>query len=407
MSLNDFLPFDFFTSEGGGFALAGQAVRKSAATFDFYGNKDTFNAYIIAKVLGDITAEKLASYAGTSVDLSTTDLSEMAIYAVRIDDENSPHAFLPDPCDMMTVQEEGYGANKSLVREHTYMLGTGDLTPGDTIKIKLEKSVAGSYNLRFGTFVMKMGTDISKLGQSAEECVTALDLFDGASDIFNLDPDNLSAGTAAPTPLKTSEAGKDFLIAEEAIRYQVYNDGNGATISSYEQAESPPNPKQRGFPTIGIGHLIYKPGVIDERAKWAPYLGGKKSLTDKQVKDLFDSDLKSRFEVPGRRITKPVTQQMFDALVSLAFNAGPNHPAVRKCVNAINAEDYTAAARAISRGPKTSDGKFNKTLAKRRITETRYFLSGGIPKKGESAGSTTADAAAGVTEEEARALLGV
>lgn len=399
MSLNDFLPFDFFTSEGGGFALAGEAVRKSAATFDFYGNKDTFNAYIIAKVLGDITAQKLASYAGTSVDLSTTDLSEMAIYAVRIDDENSPHAFLPDPCDMMTVQEEGYGANKSLVREHTFMLGTGDLNIGDTIKIKLEKSVAGSYNLRFGTFVMKMGTDISKLGRSAEGCISALELFDGASDIFNLDPDNLRAGIPAPTPLKTSEAGKDFIIAEEAIRYQVYDDDKSQDIiSRYEDAI--------GFPTIGIGHLIYKPGEVDERAKWAPYLGGKKSLTDKQVRDLFTSDL-VKYEAPGKRITKPVTQQMFDALVSLAFNAGPNSSAVRACVNAINNEDYTAAARAISQGPNTSKGKFNKVLAKRRITETRYFLSGGIPKKGESAGSTTADAATSVTEEEARALLGV
>ncbi|MBL18405.1 MAG: hypothetical protein CMC82_01055 [Flavobacteriaceae bacterium] len=405
MSLNDFLPFDFFTSEGGGFSLAGQAVRKSAATFDFYGNKDTFNAYIIAKVLGDITAQKLASYTGTSVDLSTTDLSEMAIYAVRIDDENSPHAFLPDPCDMMTVQEEGYGANKSLVREHTFMLGTGDLNIGDTIKIKLEKSVAGSYNLRFGTFVMKMGTDISKLGRSAEGCVSALELFDGASDIFNLDPDNLRAGIPAPTPLKTSEAGKDFLVGEEARRYQVYNDGGGETISSYEAARKP-IAKKEGFPTIGIGHLIYKEGVVDERAKWAPYLGGKKSLTDKQVQDLFESDL-LKYEAPGKRITKPVTQQMFDALVSLAFNAGPNSSAVRKCVNAINNEDYTGAARAISQGPNTSKGKFNKGLAKRRITETRYFLSGGIPKKGEPAGSTTADAATSVTEEEARALLGV
>jgi len=396
MPLNDFLPFDFFTTEGGGFALAGEAVRKNAATFDFYGNKDVFNAFVLSKVLGDLTAEKLASYAGTSVELGIEDLTEMAIYAVRIDDENSPHAFLPDPCDMMTIQDEGFGPNKSLLREHTFMLGDQDLSPGDTIKIKLEKTVAGSYNLRFGTFVMKMGTDISKLGQNAEDCVSAMELFNGASDIFNLDMDSLPAGVAAPTPLKTSQAGKGFLIGEEARRYQVYNDGGGETISSYEAAFEPIAEKP-GYPTIGIGHLIYREGVVDERAKWAPYLGGKKSLTDKQVQDLFESDL-LKYEAPGKKITKPVTQQMFDALVSLAFNAGPNHPSVRACVNAINNEDYTAAAKAIKSGPRTSKGKFNKGLAKRRIMETRYFLSGGVPKE---------PAPASVTEEEARALLGI
>ena len=375
MSINDYIPFDFFTTEGGGFALAGEAVRKSTATYDFYGNKDTLKGYIINISVSEVTAEKLASYTGTSVDLSKTDLGEIMIYSVRLSCENSPHAFLPEPCDMMTVQSEGYSVAKALTREHTFMLGPTGLEIGAEVLIKLDKTQAGSYNLRFGTFVETYGKDVSKMGGDNEECISAISLFNGASDIFNLDIDSFSEGTAAPTPLKTSEAGKKFLLVEESIRYQVYDDDpDQDIISRYEDALA--------NPTIGIGHLIYKPGVIDERAKWAPYLGGKKSLTDKQVQDLFNSDL-PKYEAPGKRITKPVTQQMFDALVSLAFNAGPNSSAVRKCVNAINNEDYAAAARAISQGPNTSEGKFSKALAKRRITETRYFLSGGAPKKGK------------------------
>ena len=375
MSINDYIPFDFFTTEGGGFALAGEAVRKSTATYDFYGNKDTLKGYIINISVSEVTAEKLASYTGTSVDLSKTDLGEIMIYSVRLSCENSPHAFLPEPCDVLTVDFDGYSVAKALTREHTFMLGPNDLEIGAEVLIKLDKTQAGSYNLRFGTFVETYGKDISKMGGDTEECMSAISLFNGASDIFNLDIDSFSEGTAAPTPLKTSENGRQFLIVEEGVRYQVYDDDKSQDIiSNYEDAI--------GFPTIGVGHLIYRAGVIDERAKWAPYLGGKKSLTDKQVNDLLASDL-IKFEAPGKKITKPVTQQMFDALVSLAYNAGPNSSAVRKCINAINAEDYVAAANAIKSGPITSKGKFNPVLAKRRIEETRLFLSGGTPKKGK------------------------
>ena len=74
MSLNDILPFDLFTSGLGGFELAGSAVRKTAATYDYYGNKDTFNAYVISKLVGNVTPDILATYAGTSVDIESIDL---------------------------------------------------------------------------------------------------------------------------------------------------------------------------------------------------------------------------------------------------------------------------------------------------------------------------------------------
>tara|TARA_R110002012_G_scaffold158347_2_gene319750 strand:- start:905 stop:2032 length:1128 start_codon:yes stop_codon:yes gene_type:complete len=191
MSINDYIPFDFFTTEGGGFALAGEAVRKSTATYDFYGNKDTLKGYIINIVVSEVTAEKLASYTGTSVDLSKTDLGEIMIYAVRLSCENSPHAFLPEPCDVLTVDFDGYSVAKALTREHTFMLGPTGLEIGAEVLIKLDKTQAGSYNLRFGTFVETYGKDISKMGGDAEECISTMDLFnspdiDGARTIGSL-----------------------------------------------------------------------------------------------------------------------------------------------------------------------------------------------------------------------------
>ena len=74
-------------------------------------------------------------------------------------------------------------------------------------------------------------------------------------------------------------AGLDLLIKEEGYRGHVYDDYNGKEIYSYEEAVR--------YPTIGIGHLIYRSGVKDEREKWRPYLKGGKKLTDDTEKE-FD-----------------------------------------------------------------------------------------------------------------------
>ena len=56
--------------------------------------------------------------------------------------------------------------------------------------------------------------------------------------------------------------GIDFLVSEEGFRKHVYDDKNGKEIYAYEDAIR--------YPTIGIGHLIYRSGVKDEREKWRP-----------------------------------------------------------------------------------------------------------------------------------------
>ena len=48
--------------------------------------------------------------------------------------------------------------------------------------------------------------------------------------------------------MRMSDDGIQRLIKSEGVRYQVYDDRGGAIISAYEDA--------RGYPTIGVGHLI-------------------------------------------------------------------------------------------------------------------------------------------------------
>jgi lysozyme len=168
-----------------------------------------------------------------------------------------------------------------------------------------------------------------------------------------------------------SDDGLKQLIRAEGVRYQVYDDRNGQIISSYDQAI--------GFPTIGVGHLIYRPGAVDQRSRFEKYLGGRQSMTEKQVMDLLREDLPKYEDPVSAKIQKPVTPQMFDALVSLAFNAGPNARAVKNAIEAINREDYQGASDAIRNGPQTSDGKLLQGLVKRRNEEADWFLSGGLP----------------------------
>ena len=165
--------------------------------------------------------------------------------------------------------------------------------------------------------------------------------------------------------------GIDFLVSEEGFRKHVYDDKNGKEIYAYEDAIR--------YPTIGIGHLIYRSGVKDEREKWRPYLKGGKQLSKRQAMDLLREDIFNYEDPLNESISGPMTQSMWTALISLAFNAGPNHRSVSKSIDAINRQDYKSAAEAILNGPKTSGGEFLQGLANRRQKEYDLFLRDGYP----------------------------
>lgn len=170
-------------------------------------------------------------------------------------------------------------------------------------------------------------------------------------------------------PRKMSKSGLQRLIGSEAIRTQVYDDHNGRTISSYQQAI--------GGPTIGIGHLIRS----DEYERFEPYLGGRKHMSERQVMKLFAEDVKKHTDPWVGKLKRPVTQEMLDAMISLAFNAGVNSYALNNAIAAINIGDYQGASDAIRNGPKTNaaTGQVVSGLVRRRNEEADWFLSAGVP----------------------------
>jgi len=166
--------------------------------------------------------------------------------------------------------------------------------------------------------------------------------------------------------MNISDNGLKSLIKHEGVRYQVYDDKTSKTVSSYQQV--------RGYPTIGVGHLI----PSNQKSSFAPYLRGRKKLSESQVMDLLRKDIQ-RFENPLRaKITARMTQSMWDAIVSLAFNVGNNSKSLKRVIGFINAGDYRNAALAIKNGPKTSKGVLIPSLQRRRSIESVLFARDGL-----------------------------
>lgn len=100
-------------------------------------------------------------------------------------------------------------------------------------------------------------------------------------------------------------------------------------------------------------------------------------MTIEEANTLLQYTVEKTF-APGvrRMITVPITQSMFDALVSMAYNMGVGGLSGTAIVSSINSLDYEAAANQIP-VTKTNGG----TLTARRNREKTLFIKDGFPRK--------------------------
>lgn len=157
---------------------------------------------------------------------------------------------------------------------------------------------------------------------------------------------------------------------EGAIPY-VYDDGDGtwpkAKLSGFVT---------KGYPTIGVGHRIFPA----EQARFQEFLAGGREMTPDEMSALLQEDIEKRIAGPiEHQIQVPITQSMWDALVSQAFNTGPRGSAVQKTIQLMNQQRWEEAAAALGAGPTTSKGKPYPGLVKRRAYEASLFMQDGIP----------------------------
>ena len=163
--------------------------------------------------------------------------------------------------------------------------------------------------------------------------------------------------------LSVSDAGIQELKRSEGSRARVYDDANGRVISSYDDAA--------GDPTIGIGHLIDP----NEQSEFENNLGGDsgQDMTDVEITRLFRRDVEEHLSWKNS-IRVPITQNMFDALASFAFNVGNAGPARYGIINLINQEKYDEAAEKLCKSA-TSGAGGRVNLQTRRNAEARKFLA--------------------------------
>ena len=141
------------------------------------------------------------------------------------------------------------------------------------------------------------------------------------------------------------------LIAEfEGLRLQRYND-----------------PAPGKHCTVGIGHLLHhgpcdgRPGEFDLPNEEAAYR-------------LFREDARRYIDRVDRTIRRPITQNQFDAMVSLCFNIGEGAFAGSSVARRFNAGDIQGAADAFLMWNKAG-GRVLAGLDRRRRAERTLFLS--------------------------------
>lgn len=111
--------------------------------------------------------------------------------------------------------------------------------------------------------------------------------------------------------------------------------------------------------TIGWGHLIRDAERFD------------KPLTVAQADALLRSDLERFATGVNGRVTVPLTQAMFDALVCFTFNVGLGAFTGSTLLRLLNQRFYAAAAGQFERWNKATDPKTGQKVALRGLTRRR------------------------------------
>ncbi len=116
--------------------------------------------------------------------------------------------------------------------------------------------------------------------------------------------------------------------------------------------------------TIGIGTTVYPNGAKVKK-------GDK--CTEEQALEYLRHDLKSFEKTVNDSVKVPLSQNQFDALVSLTYNIGSTAFKNSTLLKKLNAKDFTGAADQFLVWNK-GGGKVLKGLVRRREAERALFL---------------------------------
>lgn len=162
---------------------------------------------------------------------------------------------------------------------------------------------------------------------------------------FDRDDSYQKSGLASDKITQLSPAGIDLITNFEGLKLEAY----------YDQA---------GVCTIGFGTTKYPSGV--------PVQINDKCSID-QAKSFMHHDL-ARFEIAvSSLVNVPLTQNQFDALVSLTYNIGASAFKNSTLLKLLNQGDYIAASQQFDVWIK-SGGQTVQGLVNRRAVEKAHYL---------------------------------
>lgn len=119
-----------------------------------------------------------------------------------------------------------------------------------------------------------------------------------------------------------------------------------------------------GVWTIGYGHT----GKVDGKA-----VASGMAISAAKATELLKADLATYEAAVNSYVTAPITQNMFDALVSFAFNCGAGALKGSTLLKKLNAKDYSGAAAEFPKWNKAGGVVLNG-LIRRREREQQLFL---------------------------------
>lgn len=154
------------------------------------------------------------------------------------------------------------------------------------------------------------------------------------------------------------------LLGSPAVNMQI----SSAGIQALEQREtfqaySYPDANGR---SIGFGHFIKAGETFAE------------PMSYQDAVTLLMSDLKWAEEAVQGGVNVTITQAMYDALVSFAYNIGPGAFGGSTLLKKLNAGDYQGAEQEFARWD-ISQGVIDNALIARRESEANQFMSQGVP----------------------------
>ena len=232
-SLKEIIDYSTFTDPKTSHDLYSNSIRRGFE-FDAYGDRDTFQAVVLTNPI-PTDPKQINLFTGDQPDGSEK-ISQFT-YRARIVGVNSPHDFLPDPCDS-TYTDDPVQAEK-LIAMHTLFVskeedGVGNSLPrkGSTVEVKLTKNVF-SYNLQIGEH-LKVVSNPQQPSANNVECDSLQGIMNNAGSATSL------ANIPIPTQRVASNGAEFMEKLRNSGHYPVeqFSDAYLAGVAANASAES-------------------------------------------------------------------------------------------------------------------------------------------------------------------------